>query len=131
MAQEIPEIAGDENNDTRTVHGTTSTWLKIKVKEAVSSIIDFPATSYTATLDSPPGMNYDLYLYTGDATAPTCGGQPDHAVGTPEKFGASWGDTLNSDDTKWITLEVRYISGMECGPAAEWTLTVVGNTGGN
>jgi hypothetical protein len=34
---------------------------------------------------------------------------------------------LNSDDTRWITLEVRYISGEVC-PANQWTLTVQGHT---
>jgi hypothetical protein len=40
---------------------------------------------------------------------------------------STWGDTLGVDDTRWLTLEVRYISGEMC-PSDPWTLTVKGHT---
>ena len=120
-------IAGDKDNDTRIVKGTTSKWFKVQVNEVVSSIISYPQLSYTATLTTPPGMDFDLFEYDGTTSTPSCSGNPKHALGTPESVSDSWGDTLNSDDTQWLTLEVRYISGDMC-PSDQWTLTVKGHT---
>jgi hypothetical protein len=126
-SETMSAIAGDKNNDTRIVKGTTSKWFKVQVNEAVSSIISFPQLSYTATLASPAGMDFDLFEYDGTTATPSCGGNPKHAMGNPESVSDAWGDTLNSDDTRWITLEVRYISGEMC-PSDQWTLTVKGHT---
>jgi hypothetical protein len=126
-SETMSAIAGDKGNDTRIVKGTTSKWFKVQVNEAVSSIISFPQLSYTATLASPAGMDFDLFEYDGTTSVPSCGGNPKHAMGNPESVSDVWGDTLNSDDTRWITLEVRYISGEVC-PANQWTLTVAGHT---
>jgi hypothetical protein len=41
---------------------------------------------------------------------------------------SSWSDVAFSDDDRWISFEVRYISGEVCDPAPEWTLTVTGHT---
>lgn len=120
-------ISGDKDNDTRIVKGTTSKWFKVMVNEAVSSIISFPQLSYTASLTTPAGMDFDLFEYDGTMASPSCAGNPKHALGNPESVSDSWGDTLNFDDTRWITLEVRYISGEMC-PSDQWTLTVKGHT---
>jgi hypothetical protein len=84
--------------------------------------------SYTATLVSPPGMAFDLYAYTGDANAPNCLASAVLAGGSPETVSDSWPDVAIQDDNRWITLEVRSVSGQPCTPGAMWTLTVVGNT---
>jgi hypothetical protein len=49
------------------------------------------------------------------------------ATGVPEAITAQWDDT-NGNDDRWVTLEVRYVSGQACGGAAKWTLTVAGHT---
>lgn len=126
-AEELTAVDGDRNNDTRSVKGTTSKWLKILVNEAVSSIVSYPKLSYTATLTTPSGMDFDLFEYDGDASTPSCAGDPKHAMGSPESVTDTWGDTVTSDDTRWLTLEVRYISGEMC-PSDPWTLTVKGHT---
>jgi hypothetical protein len=126
-SETMSAIAGDKGNDTRIVKGTTSKWFKVQVNEAVSSIISFPQLSYTATLATPAGMDFDLFEYDGTTSTPSCAGNPKHAQGNPESVSDVWGDTLNSDDTRWITLEVRYISGEVC-PANQWMLTVQGHT---
>lgn len=120
-------VDGDRNNDTRTLKGTTSKWFKVLVNEAVSSIISYPQLSYTATLTAPLGMDFDLFEYDGTFSAPSCSGNPKHATGTPESVTDTWGDTLGGEDTRWLTLEVRYISGEMC-PSDPWTLTVKGHT---
>jgi hypothetical protein len=123
----LSPIDGDQGTGTRTAKGATGRWFKVKVNEAVSSIIDYPQLSYTATLVVPPGMDFDLFEYDGDASKPGCGGNPKHAVGSPASVSDTWSDTVASDDTRWITLEVRYISGDIC-PLEEWALTVKGHT---
>ena len=84
--------------------------------------------SYTATLKSPPGMPFDLYVYTGDASSPNCLATPVLGSGTPESVSDQWPDVVFQDDSRWITFEVRSVSGQPCTPTAKWTLTVVGNT---
>ena len=123
----LSAVDGDQNNDTRTVKGITSKWFKVLVNEAVSSLISYPQLSYTATLATPPGMDFDLFEYDGSVSTPSCSGSPKHASGSPESVTDTWGDTLTVDDTRWLTLEVRYISGEMC-PSDPWTLTVKGHT---
>jgi hypothetical protein len=93
----------------------------------VNAIFDYPRLSYTATLASPPGAQYDLFVYTGDDYGPICSG-PQQAAGTPATFTDTWGDTIGVDDSTWITFEVRHASGDACGPSDLWTLTVRGHT---
>ncbi|APR77510.1 Hypothetical protein A7982_02857 [Minicystis rosea] len=112
----------------RTATGDTSRWLKVQVVESVSSIFDFPSLSYTATLTSPPSTSYGLFVYMGDDVSATCSGSAKQGIGNPAIVTDSWGDTLTVDDTTWLTLEVRYLSGGACGPSNEWTLNIEGNT---
>jgi hypothetical protein len=125
-AIEILSIAGDIGSDTRNETGTTSKWFKLNVQETVNSPFTFPPLSYTATLTSPAGMNFDLYIYDGDSTGPNCMANPAKADGDPDAFSEKWNDTVGSDDTKWIVLEVRYASGTDC--SGSWSLTVQGDT---
>jgi hypothetical protein len=126
-SEQMSPVDGDQNNDTRTLKGTTSKWFKVLVNEAVSSLISYPQLSYTATLTTPPGMDFDLFEYDGSFSTPSCSGNPKHATGNPESVTDTWGDTLAAEDTRWLTLEVRYISGEMC-PSDPWTLTVKGHT---
>ena len=123
----LSAVDGDQNNDTRTIKGTASHWFKVLVNEAVSSPINYPQLSYTATLTTPPGMDFDLFVYDGSFSTPSCSGSPKHASGNPESVTDTWGDSFASEDTRWLTLEVRYISGEMC-PSDPWTLTVKGHT---
>jgi hypothetical protein len=125
MATEITSIDGDQNSDTRTVKGTTSAWYMVQVKEASLLI---KQVSYTATLVSPPGMVFKLFAYTGDATMLDCLGEAEPGVGNPPSVTGIWPDNFGPDDSAWISLEVRYISGDVCDPALQWTLTVQGHT---
>jgi hypothetical protein len=84
--------------------------------------------SYTVTLESPPGMLFDLYVYTGDSNAPNCVATAVAGSGSPESFSDQWSDSFGTDDNRWIAFEVRSVSNMPCTSSAEWTLTVVGNT---
>ncbi len=123
-AVEVVGIAGDAGNDVRTVHGLTSRFFKVRVDDSVGA----PAMlSYTATLESPPGMVFELRVYPGDATGPTCAATPTTGTGSPPTVHEAWADGL-ADDSRWRGPEVRYVSGAECGTAATWTLTLAGHT---
>jgi hypothetical protein len=124
-AIELPSINGDTDNDTRTKKGTTSAWFKVLVTEG-SNFSN--GLSYTASLVSPPGFLFELFAYEGDGSVPDCLAEALLAVGSPPSVSGSWSDTFNFDDQRWISLEVRYISGQGCDPAPEWTLTVQGHT---
>lgn len=124
-AEELESIAGDGGSDTRTAKGATSKWFKILVTEPSFSSTN---PSFTATLTSPPGTNFDLFAYEGDAAMTNCSKSPSKAFGEPEAFSASWTDTVGSDDDLWWVLEVRGVDGGAC-EGASWSLTVEGNTG--
>ncbi len=127
-AQVLSSIRGDEGSDFRVDYGVGSKWLQIYVEEAVSSIFTFPALSFTATLTSPPGMNYDLYIYRGDENNTDCYATPTKGTGSPETVYDVWGDTIGVEDGTWFAIEVRYVSGDDCSPSTQWTFTIEGNT---
>jgi hypothetical protein len=121
---EIEPINGDTGSDVRVLNGTTSKWFKLRINEGSNFINDM---SYVVTLQSPPGMDFDLYEYVGDGMATNCLGDAIHAMGDPESVSDAWGDSIGTDNGRWISLEVRYISGSACGPGAKWTLTAEGH----
>ena len=123
-ATEIEAIDGDTGSDVRTLSGITSKWFKLRINEGSNLINDL---SYVVTLKSPPGMDFDLYEYVGDGAATNCLGNAIHAMGDPESVSDAWSDSIGTDNGRWISLEVRYISGSACGADAKWTLTAEGH----
>ena len=86
------------------------------------------------TLTSPPGANFDLFLYLdsgGSATSRACAAvsaSSANATG-PDTASLNWGEGTpanNSDDTRIVSVEVRWMSGV-CSPGSKWTLAVTGN----
>jgi hypothetical protein len=130
-AQTLGVIAGDKSGNPVVVTGNTSKWFLIKVEEQVSSIggVDL---SYTVSLATPAGMDFDLYVLPGpEGGDPSCAAAPVKGTGTPESVSDKWDDDQplgGEDDSKWLDIEVRYVSGTLCGAAAEWTLTIEGKT---
>jgi hypothetical protein len=124
--QQLPSIAGDDGNDVRSAQGIGSKWFEIFVEESVSSIIDYPPLSFTATLVSPPTTSYDLYVYFGDSAGISCSAVPLHGTGNPAIVSDTWGDNIGTDDSTWLVVEVRYVSGHDC--STQWSLTIAGNT---
>jgi hypothetical protein len=124
-AEELTAVKGDTGSDVTTASGNTSRWFRIHVLE--DSNFSNPL-SYTASLVSPAGMNFDLYVYRGDDTAPDCFASGTKGVGTPEAVTERWDDSFGSEDGTWFIIEVRYQSGTACGDDATWTLSVAGHT---
>ncbi len=133
-AELIPAIAGDENDPPAVRYGVTSKWYRIRITEENGSILE-EDLSYTVTLSSAPGMAYDLVVYQGpQAGNPSCGAPPKVGVVQPngdQTVHDGWDDDQGiggEDDSVWLIVEVRYVSGDACDAAAQWTLTIQGHT---
>ena len=123
-AEVLTEMAGDEGAPIVTVTGQTSKYFQIKMLEKSN----LPGTvKYKVSLTTPQGMNYDLFVRRGDGDAPNCNIAPDKGTGMPATVADFFADSVVSDDSAWISIEVAYVNGMACGMDAEWTLTVQGN----
>lgn len=128
-AENLGEVPGDDGADpvTLTVTGTTSKWFKVRVVDKAN----FPTTieRFSATLTSPPGMNFDLIVYQGEigGNAPDCFATGVRGQGEPESFSTTWDDRAFLDDDVWFVIEVRHVEGTACGSEAAWTLTVRGH----
>lgn len=125
-AEQLPSISGDVGAESVTRRGSTSRWFKINITDDVWST---DRVSYTVRLSSPPGMNWDLYVYPGDEEGPNCFASGIKGYGSPEEVvTGEWSDVIIDDNNLWLSIEVRYASGTACGSDAAWTLTVEGNT---
>jgi hypothetical protein len=131
-ATDLGSISGDSNNDTKSAQGTTSAWFTVRVTENDSSIFG-NSLEMKATLGSPAGANFDLFLYLpGDGSGRECSAvasKSQQASGT-DQAGLEWGEgggfSNGSSDDRTVTIEVRHVSGT-CSPGAKWTLNLYGN----
>ncbi len=110
-------VSGDTDSASLTRTGNTAAWFKATITEDDNSLFDAPVLSFTATLVSPPGMDFDLYVYDAQ-----CGAGA-RAQGDSAKY--IWPDTPFGDGRD-LVFEVRYVSGGECG--SSWKLKVAGHT---
>lgn len=127
-AEALPEVSGDEGGSA-SASGSTSKWLKVHVTETDSSIFASDL-GYKVSLSSPAGMDYDLYVRQGPQDGnPDCNAAEKKGAppGGAETVSDSWGDDQGlggEDDSVWLCIEVRYVSGADCN--AKWNLTVIG-----
>ena len=132
-AVDLGSLAGDENNPPVVVTGVTSEWFQIQITEEVGSIFE-EDLSYTVTLASPPGMDWDLIVHQGPQNgSPNCGATPQLGQGSggTESVSNGWDDDQGiggEDDDVWLSIEVRHVDGVLCGDDAEWTLSIQGHT---
>jgi hypothetical protein len=132
-ADNLPSVSGDTSSASQSATGFTSKWLMVTFTEDDSSPIGQPMNAHV-TLTSPPGANFDLFLYVntgGSATDRACStvsASSTNATGV-DNASFSWGEGTvanGSDDTRIVSIEVRFISGA-CAPGSKWTLSVSGN----
>jgi hypothetical protein len=121
-ATSLGQFNGDEaGQPALSKQGSGSAWFSARIYE----ISDLPASvSMRVTLTGDVGSDYDLYVYIpGDANATECS-TPTQQSSTPgtaiEQVDAQWNDSLGSDDTRTVSIEVRHVSGA-CG---NWSLQV-------
>lgn len=132
-ASTLPPVKGDESGPDAVVTGDTSDWFQVEIVEADGGIFDSDL-SFTVTLDVPPGMDYDLIVHEGpEDSGPNCNATPmfGQPSGNTETVSHSWDDSQpigGEDDSRWLSIEVLHVSGVDCGPGFQWTLTVAGDT---
>ena len=132
----LGSVAGDESGNPVGASGYTSEWLRLDETEQDSSPIG-QAMIFTATLTSPPGMNYDLYAYlgasggVGNIECTTVKGQSTNPAGEQDQVSFQWGETTGgiangSDDSATVMIEVRWVSGA-CSTAQNWSISAHGD----
>ncbi|MCA9597320.1 MAG: hypothetical protein KC776_28595 [Myxococcales bacterium] len=103
----------------KSAQGNTSKWFVAHSDECSNCCADVEARIH---LDVPPGINYDLYLWSSCGAMIDASTQP---AGQSEALTTFTGDDcFGSDDSFDYTIEVRYVSGSSCD---SWTLTVDGS----
>lgn len=131
-AVSIGSVSGDTGSRNVGESGTDPTWLRFEVTEDDDSLVG-AGLSFTATLVSPAGANFDLYVYRSvEGGASGCGGfsMQSTSAGSQDAVTMQWGEGVvpnGLDDTVWVAVEIRAKDDM-CAPPQEWTLTVTGNS---
>jgi hypothetical protein len=132
VATVIGEVSGDEGSPPIVRVGTEATWVSFQVTEDNDGVTG-ENVEFTATLTSPVGIDYDLYVYRGPPGADSgCGGSLDQSTsaGAEDVVHMSWGEggvANGGDDRAWLAAEIVPKAGM-CDPLAQWSLTIEGDT---
>lgn len=129
---DLGSMSGDTGAGVKTAQGSGSQWFKVRVTEDDSNVFGLSLLA-KAELTSPPGTNFDVFVYVGgNSSATECSSVSASGTSTAslDTAKAEWGEgTLSngSSDDRNVTVEVRWVSGT-CSPTAKWTLNVRGNT---
>jgi hypothetical protein len=131
-AMDIGSVSGDSGNATVQASGYESAWFKVRVTEDDSNPFGVPM-NLTVNLTSPPGVNFDLYLYVNSGSdvveCSTSAGQSMN-TGTTDQAHISWGETgtfsNGTSDTRTVSIEVRPVSGT-CAASSMFQLIVYGD----
>ncbi len=128
----LGSVSGDTGNQTLTAMGHQAAWLRVRLTEDYNDV-DGVAMSVSAKLTSPAGVDFDVFVYLNEGNdvveCSTTTGTTTTA-GNVNTTRAVWGEgtfSNGSPDDRWVSIEIRPISGV-CAPAAMWQLEVVGNT---
>ena len=123
----LGSVSGDTGSQMLMTTGYQSAWYRVRVPEDSSLGIQL---SLSVTLTSPPGLDFDVFLYVNEGqdlvecTTPTGTATTNGAAETVRRI---WGDTGGVSDSRTVSIEIRPISGT-CAPAKMWQLQIVGNT---
>lgn len=126
-ATDLGKVSGDTGSDSKLVDGNTSQWFTVRVTENDTSLSG-RKLRLTATLQSPAGANFDVYVYVPGGDTQECSVASKSSTNTTglDTAGVSWHDNLGPDDDRTVTVEVRQVSGT-CDAPAKWTLNLYGN----
>ena len=121
-ATQLPSMFGDEECEQfSSTNSRGSAWYRVWVYEGNTSLLFQYPLYFDATLQSPSGTDYDLYLWNA------CNGtvlDSSTLTGTQlDQVEYSWADNLTGDDSRQLWIEIRYYSGSGCG---QWTLVTYG-----
>jgi len=131
QAVSLGSVSGDEGSPVLTTSGEEPTWVTFHVTENNRSVAG-EEVSFTVTLQSPPDVDFDLYVYRGpDGGNTGCNGTGASSVTEAvDSVHMEWGEGLvanGSDEDAWVAVEIRAKNGM-CVPGAVWSLTADGDT---
>jgi hypothetical protein len=116
-------VRGDTGSDVVSADASGTRWYRVAVSEAL--LATTVQLSARIRLTHPAGTGYNVYVYCGNcgsgAAWVSTGGGP-----TTETVFYAKSD-FASDDGQNLVIEVRYISGEDCG---NYNLEVTGNPGG-
>lgn len=128
-------MPGDGPSAAKTATGANSRFFTVKVEESADTGLFAVGRSMRlkATLTSPPGHNFDLFVYQASASKQcTTVGKASESATDPDVASIIWGEQDNDggngfSDTATVTIEVREVDGLTCDPNATWNLKVEGN----
>ncbi len=125
-------ISGDLNQGTLTAQGSCSEWLRVRLTEDAHGVLA-GQMKITATLLSPAGENFDVYLHVNAATdvleCNTVAAKSELGPGQADIAKTAWGEYYaanDADDSRYVTIEVKNHNGASCS-ASPWSLVVQGN----
>jgi hypothetical protein len=131
-AMVLGTVSGDENSPNLTAQGSDNAWFTFRVTED-SEDLSGEMVSFTVTLTSPAGYDFDLYAFRGEDNGMTgCGGIADDSTGAGavDFVAMSWGEGTfadGDDESAWVAVRVESKTGT-CDPTALWILDVEGDT---
>lgn len=131
-AMSIGQVSGDEASTGLMTSGSHPDWIAFRVTEDDDNL-EGAGMSFTVSLSSPAGTDFDLYVYRSVEGGSTgCGGflQQSTTLGSNDSVSMDWGEALVAngvDDSVWVAVEIVEKTD-SCMPPQEWTLSVQGNT---
>lgn len=131
-AGSIGNVSGDQGSPSLQSNSSQPAWRTFLVTED-DDAIEGAGMSFTVTLVSPAGADFDLHVYRGVEGGGTgCGGflQSSTNGGGIDEVTMTWGEGVLAngvDDSAWVAVEIVAKNDM-CAPPEEWSLTVEGNT---
>lgn len=131
-AMSIGTVSGDLASTDLQISGAHPDWITFRVTEDDDDI-DGAAMSFTVSLASPGGTDFDLYVYRSvEGGTSGCGGflQQSTNLAGLDAVSMNWGEALLAngvDDSVWVAVEIVEKTD-SCMPPSEWTLSVQGDT---
>lgn len=119
----LGSISGDTGSHTVTDSYHNEEWDRVTITEDDDGIAYLSAT---IELYSPPGIDYDLYVYCFSCSGGLAGTSTVHGLsGHYDAVEVRANDDFGADDSHDIIIEVRHYQSNRC---AYWDLEVEGNT---
>lgn len=119
------DIYESQVGNPKTITGTCSQWVKIRVQE--TSSLPSGTLGVDAKLTSPSNQKFNLTGYVDkaadDLACTVASGSSSTTLGNVDDVPISWSDSYFSDDSRTVTFEIKSANG-KCPAGAQWSLTV-------
>jgi hypothetical protein len=129
---DLGSIAGDDDGSTVTAQGDCTEWVRIRALETKTGPLANPM-KLTATLISPPGVDFNLYAYVDTDTdtleCTTVTEKSEAPASRSDVVHLQWGESWvanDSDDSRTVSLQIVAKDPASCGKGT-WALLLEGN----